>query len=277
MAQLSIQPNDKVTFKIRFEDDHLMVVEKPPHMVTQPGLGHVDDSLLNGLYALHGTKLQKLGKVRDFGLLHRLDRETSGLLLVALKGTAYDELRRQFEEREIRKYYWAVVEGELKKPMGLVNKPILEASGKDSRENKTRAKLARITSAGKPSQTAYRVLSSNSAASVVECRPLTGRLHQVRVHMDAIGASILGDDLYGPASVGNASSRLALHAHRIVFKHPATGHEIDIESPWPSDLKRLLTRLKLPRPDTALQSHPGVRTIKRDKEIDSDSVSDTES
>ena len=133
MAQLSIQPNDKVTFKIRFEDEHVMVVEKPPHMVTQPGLGHVDDSLLNGLYALHGTKLQKLGKVRDFGLLHRLDRETSGLLLVALRGTAYDELRRQFEEREIRKYYWAVVEGELKKPSGLVNKPILEASGKPER------------------------------------------------------------------------------------------------------------------------------------------------
>ncbi len=253
-----------------------MVVEKPPHMVTQPGLGHVDDSLLNGLYALHGTKLQKLGKVRDFGLLHRLDRETSGLLLIALRGTAYDELRRQFEEREIRKYYWAVVEGELKKPMGLVNKPILETSGKDSREGKNRAKLARITSAGKPSQTAYRVLSSNSAASVVECRPLTGRLHQVRVHMDAIGASILGDDLYGPASVGNASNRLALHAHRIVFKHPATGDEIDIESPWPSDLKRLLARLKLPRPDAALQSHPGVRTVKRDKEIDSDGIGDPE-
>jgi 23S rRNA pseudouridine1911/1915/1917 synthase len=276
MPQFSVEPNEAVTFKIRFEDEHLLVVDKPAHMVTQPGLAHTDDSLLNGLFALHGTRLQNLGKDRDFGLLHRLDRETSGLLIVGLTRTTYDHLRQQFEDRKIRKYYWAVVEGELTKPVGLVNKPIIETSGRDSRENKMRAKLARISGAGKPSQTAYRVLSHNLAASVVECRPLTGRLHQVRVHMDAIGASILGDDLYGPARVGNACNRLALHAHRVVFTHPVTGEEIDVQSPWPSDLKSLLRRLKLPRPDAAGQSHPGVRRLKSTEEVDGDGVGDDE-
>src|SRR3954471_23021371 len=111
MAQFTIEPNENITFKVKYEDEDVVVVTKPARVVTSPGLGHERDSLLNGLFAKYGTKLQNLGKIRDFGLLHRLDRDTSGLVILALRGQAYDRLREVFEQREVGKYYWAVVRG----------------------------------------------------------------------------------------------------------------------------------------------------------------------
>lgn len=253
---LAIEPNDRVTFKVRHEDADFLVIDKPAGLVTQPGLGHEHDTLLNGLFAQYGALLQNLGKDRDYGLLHRLDRETSGLLLVGLRPRAYDALREAFAGRTIRKYYWAVTDRAPREASGVIKKPLAEvqAKGRGSRSGKDRftpsVKLARISSSGKPAVTAYRVLSSSDVASLIECRPLTGRLHQVRVHMDSIGCPILGDEFYGPSAVRDAAPRLALHAHRLVFEHPAKPAEtIDVQSPWPRDLRSLLTRLKLPRPD----------------------------
>src|ERR1051325_1807669 len=130
MATFTIEPNERVTFKVRYEDDDLAVVNKPAHTVTLPGLGHEKDSLLNGLFSRYGPKLQNLGKVRDFGLLHRLDRETSGLVIIALRARAYDTLRGVFEQREVGKYYWAVVKGRPKGASGVIRKPILEYEGR---------------------------------------------------------------------------------------------------------------------------------------------------
>ncbi len=242
---LSIPPNPNIVPKLRYQDDDVLVVDKPPRLVTQPGKGHEEDTLLNGLFAQFGDKLQNLGKGRDFGLLHRLDRQTSGLLIVGLRTRAYDALREQFEKRAIKKFYWAIAAHTPKKPSGVIRRPILE----ETDEKKT----GRISSAGKPALTAYRVLDTGTVgsrpAALIECRPVTGRLHQVRIHLDSIGCPILGDDIYGPKSLMSASSRLALHAHRIIFTHPVSGDTVDVRSPWPKDLNPVLRRMGLKRPD----------------------------
>lgn len=243
-APLSVTPNPDVTFRVLWQDDHLLVVEKPPKLVTQPGKGHETDTLLNGLFAKWGQPLQQLGGSRDFGLLHRLDRQTSGVLVVGLGRAAYDGLRTAFENRQVRKFYWAITAKPPKSPTGVINKPLLESEPR-SGETKT----SRIASAGKPAATAYRTLQVSPHAALVEARPLTGRLHQVRVHLDAIGATILGDDLYGPKALMYASPRLALHAHRIAFTHPITDEIIDVRTAWPKDLRGVLKRVGLARPD----------------------------
>jgi 23S rRNA pseudouridine1911/1915/1917 synthase len=259
--QLSIQPNERITYKIRHEDDDLLVVDKAARLVTQPGLGHQNDTLMNGLFAAYGPRLQNLGKARDYGLLHRLDRQTSGLLLIALRPQAYDALRLAFENRRIRKYYWAVTARAPKKESGVIRRPILEAA-----EDK---KLARISSAGKPALTAYRVVQSSTRATLVECRPVTGRLHQIRVHLEAIGCPILGDEFYAPKAVAAAAPRLALHAHRLVFVHPTTGRQVDVQSPWPRDLAPLLRRMNLDKPSMAASAD-------RAHQVGGDAVGDEE-
>lgn len=250
MATLSVIPNDAVTFSIAYEDDDVMVVDKPARLVTQPGKGHEDDTLLNGLFAKHGTKFQNLGAGRDFGLLHRLDRDTSGLLVVALRASAYDALRKAFETREVRKFYWAAVATPPKGDSGVIRRKIdeYEGPGPNAKRGTPSRKLAKISNAGKEAVTAYRVLSSSPFGAVLECRPVTGRLHQVRVHLASIGSPIAGDDLYAGEEVASLASRLALHAHRLCFKHPITGDLIDSKSSWPNDLRNVLKKLKLPKP-----------------------------
>lgn len=248
MPQYSIQPNPDVTFKLRYSDDSVLVVQKPPHVVTAPGLGHEDDSLLNALFATHGQQLQALGRDRDFGLLHRLDKDTSGLVMVALTKNAYDALRAVFEQREVAKYYWAVTKNRPNGDMGVIRKPILEYEGRVKGDNRAK-KLARISAAGKPAVTAWRVLDSSHNATLLECRAVTGRLHQLRVHLDSINCPILGDEFYGPANLRHVSPRLALHAHRITFPHPLTEERVDVKTSWPQDLKGLLKTMKLKRPD----------------------------
>lgn len=257
VPQFSIEPNPKVRFKVRYQDDHVVVIDKPHGLVTQPGKGHEHDSLLNGLFAYEdsawGIRLQKLGAERDYGLLHRLDRETSGLLVAALSAPAYDALRRQFELREIRKFYWAICSKSPKLPSGVIKKPILEvnAPAKADLYASRNVKIARISPAGKPALTAWRVLCGNNFGSLIEARPVTGRLHQVRVHLDAIGCPILGDGFYAPAYTRGIAPRLALHAHRVAFTHPITGQDVDIVSPFPKDLRTVLTKLKLQNPENA--------------------------
>jgi 23S rRNA pseudouridine1911/1915/1917 synthase len=267
--QLSIPPNERITFKVRHEDADVVVVDKPARLVTQPGKGHERDSLLNGLFARYGAQLQNLGRARDFGLLHRLDRQTSGLLIVALRPRAYDALREAFAARRVRKFYWAVTARTPRKGSGVIRKPILEET-----DDK---KLARIAPAGKPAVTAYRVVSRSAVggieAAVVECRPVTGRLHQVRVHLDAIGCTILGDELYGSKAVRSAAPRLALHAHRVAFAHPVGGGPIDVSSPWPLELRKLLRRLGLTPPSDAAPDAPSADGA---HEVGGDGIGDEE-
>ncbi len=241
---LSVTPNPEITFKLHLEDEDFVVVEKPARIVTQPGKGHETDTLLNGLFARYPHQLQNIGADRDFGLLHRLDRQTSGLLIVALRARAYDVLRKQFEDREVKKFYWAICAKAPREVEGIINKPILETTPRQGED-----KAARVSNAGKQAVTAFRVLSSSPTAVLIEARPLTGRLHQVRVHLDAVGATILGDDTYGPKALMYAAPRLALHSHRLCFTHPVTGAPVEVRSAFPKDLRAVLKRFKLPRPD----------------------------
>ncbi|MEZ6244105.1 MAG: RluA family pseudouridine synthase [Phycisphaerales bacterium] len=247
MAAHTITPNERVTFRVHHEDADLLIVEKPARVVTTPGVGHEHDTLLNGLFVEHGTRLQNLGASRDFGMLHRLDRETSGLLVVALSVRAYDALRKTFESRDVRKFYWALTPKAPSDTAGVIRRPIIEVVRRKDRY--TSQKLAKISTAGKPALTAYRVLASGELGAIIEARPVTGRLHQVRVHLKLIGCPILGDEVYAPQAVAGASPRLALHAHRLAFDHPITGAPIDVRTRWPNDLKTTLRRLSLPRPD----------------------------
>lgn len=250
-----IQPNPRVSFRIAHEDEALLVVEKPARVVTLPGVGHEHDTLLNGLFATHGARLAQLGKERSFGLLHRLDRDTSGLVIVALRIDAYEHVYSQFQERSIAKYYWALVHKPPREPRGVIRLAIEEYEEKAGRY--TARKRARVSRSGKPSLTAYRVIESGELATLIEARPVTGRMHQVRVHLDAIGCGILGDEWYGPKSASHAAPRLALHAHRLCLQHPVSGEALDLRTRWPSDLRKTLSRFGLHRPDLARPSDEG--------------------
>lgn len=267
-----IEPNPRVTFRVLHADDHLMIVEKPAGVVTAPGVGHQHDTLLNGLYATHGDRLRQLGVARDHGLVHRLDQGTSGVLAVALSREAYDGLRVQFETRAVRKFYWAVTMKAPRDPEGVIRQPIDEVL---SRKDKyTSERTARPSSSGKPALTAYRVLAESELGALIEARPVTGRLHQIRVHLSMIGAPVLGDPVYGSHRSRGASARLALHAHRLALTHPVTGDELDLRTPFPRDLRGLLKRLGLPRPD--LEPQPGSSAGDRADQLGGDTVGEEE-
>lgn len=240
MSDLSVIPNSEVPYRITLRDDSLLVIEKPTGVVTQPGKKHEHDSLLNGLFAEFGNRLQNMGESRDWGLLHRLDKDTSGLVLVALTHSAFENLIEQFKKRVIKKLYWAIVMGSPRPTQGVIQKPIRESVGQRKR--------AVIDRAGEQAITAYKVLQSGPDASLIEARPKTGRLHQIRVHMESIGHPVLGDSEYSGKTSLPAVPRLCLHAAGLSFLHPLTGHRVNVGSQWPADLQRTLKRFVLDEP-----------------------------
>jgi 23S rRNA pseudouridine1911/1915/1917 synthase len=246
MPSYSIRPNVDVPFEVRHADDDLLVVDKPSGVVTQPGKGHARDSLLNGLFCEYGNALQNLGEERNWGLLHRLDKDTSGLVLVALRNRAYDALREQFEKRQVKKLYWAIVWGMPRPAQAVIQDPIAEITGT--------MKTAVIRRDGQQAITAYKVLCATKEVALIEARPKTGRLHQIRVHMASRGHYILGDDLYGDKVRSPRAPRLSLHAAELSFVHPSTQRRVTVQSPWPDDLAKFVCRVGLPFP--AHQSEP---------------------
>lgn len=242
-----VTANPRVSFRVLHEDPHLLVIEKPARVVTAPGVGHQHDTILNGLYATHGDRLRQLGVARDHGLVHRLDQGTSGVLAVALSRETYDGLRAQFEERTVRKFYWAVTMKAPSEPEGVIRQPIEEVVLRKDRY--TSEKTARPSPNGKPAVTAFRVLQASELGALIEARPVTGRMHQIRVHLNMIGAPVLGDPVYGSHRSRGASARMALHSHRLCLTHPVTGEELDIRTAFPRDLRGLLKRMELSRPD----------------------------
>jgi len=238
MERYTIRPNAGVSFEVVHADKNLLVVSKPAGVVTEPGRKHESDSLLNGLFCDYGKALQHLGEQRDWGLLHRLDKDTSGLVLVALTIPAYEHLLEQFKRRQVRKVYAAIVAGRPDPPQGVIQQPIAEVSGSRKR--------AVIRRDGQQAITAYSLLRSGEGASLVEARPKTGRLHQIRVHMAWLGCPVLGDEMYGGADRSlPRAPRLCLHAGRISFIHPASGHRMELDCPCPADLARCMNRLGL--------------------------------
>lgn len=237
----SVYSNSRVPFDVLHEDAALLVVYKPAGIVTQPGKGHERDSLLNGLFARYGNALQNLGEDRGWGLLHRLDRDTSGLVLVALRTRAYENLLDQFKRRAVKKTYYAIVAGVPRTRQGVIQLPIAEVVGTRKRA------VARRD--GKQAITAYRVLDSQPQASLIEAMPKTGRLHQIRLHLAELGHPVLGDEMYGASRGKGAASpppvRLCLHAAALSFIHPEDGRRMNVTCAVPADFLAQCKRLGL--------------------------------
>jgi 23S rRNA pseudouridine1911/1915/1917 synthase len=224
-------PQD-IPLDVIFEDDTLLVINKPAGMVVHPGNGVPDGTLLNAL--LH--RLPELATVPRAGIVHRLDKDTTGLLVVARTLEAQTDLVRQLQARTVSRRYIAVVAGQVRAD-GVVDAPI-------GRHPVQRTRMA-VVATGKPARTHYFVREHLRGATCVECRLETGRTHQIRVHMASIGHSLLGDDTYAPRQVAEAFSRQALHAWRLGLIHPRTGAEVSWEVPLPADLAGLIESLRI--------------------------------
>lgn len=237
--------NPAVKYDVVYADDDLLVIGKPAGLVTQPGLGHLKDSLLNGLFAQYGRQLHQLGPRRDWGLLHRLDRQTSGLLVVALRAAAYDALREDFEQRRLDKHYLTIVFGVPVPAQGVVQARLKEIH--------TDIKKVIISRSGEEAISAYRVLGSTATAALVAVRLKTGRLHQIRAHMMYLGTPVLGDDIYMPDDLAKKkpphAPRLCLHAWKLGFKHPSENRWREFTCGLPPDLTAMARRLGLQPPE----------------------------
>ena len=209
---------EAIPLDIFFEDDHLIVVNKPRGMMVHPASGCYTGTLVNAL--LHySVQLSQVNSDMRPGIVHRLDKETSGLLLIAKDNITHTKLAKQFQRHTIKKRYVALVEGNIEFDEGIINAPI-------GRHDKHREKKAvKFDDAAKDSETLYRVIKRKNGVTLVALYPKTGRTHQLRVHMSYLGHPILGDDKYGTKS---NFSRLALHAQGIGFQHPQTKKYLDL-------------------------------------------------
>jgi 23S rRNA pseudouridine1911/1915/1917 synthase len=237
---------------IRFEDEHLIVIDKPAGLVVHPAPGNPEGTLVNALLAHCGDSLAGIGGVRRPGIVHRLDKDTSGLLVVAKTELAHRALSRDFAGRRIERAYSAFVWGVPVPSAG-------EISGNIGRSPRNRKKMAVVPEGrGRSAVTRYRVERPYADhAALIECRLLTGRTHQIRVHLAHGGHPLIGDPVYGtragraltrlaPAGAAiSAFPRQALHARLLGFSHPATGDKLRFDSPLPADLAELKRNLEL--------------------------------
>ena len=222
----------RMPLKIVHEDAELIVIDKPAGLVVHPGAGQPDRTLMNALLA-HAPKL---GAVPRAGIVHRLDKDTSGLLVVAKTVEAQADLARQLAARTMRRLYLAVAQGD-PPASGTIDAPL----GRDVR---SRVRMA-VTQRGKPARTAFRVLERFGEAALVECRLETGRTHQIRVHLQHIRHPLVGDTVYRRGTRhGIAFPRQALHAAELTLVHPRTGASMTWRSALPRDMKRLLQQLR---------------------------------
>jgi 23S rRNA pseudouridine1911/1915/1917 synthase len=222
----------RMPLKIVFEDDALIVIDKPVGLVVHPGAGQPDRTLMNGLLA-HAPALAGVPRA---GIVHRLDKDTSGLLVVAKTVSAQASLVEQLASRTVRRTYLALVQGD-PPASGVIDAPV----GRDPR---ARTRMA-VTHRGKESRTTYRVVERFGAAALVECRLDTGRTHQIRVHFQHIRHPLIGDTVYRRGTRhGMAFPRQALHAAELSLVHPSSRETMTWRSPLPRDMKRLLDELR---------------------------------
>ncbi len=230
---LEVQP-EAIALNIVYEDDCLIVIDKPAGMVVHPAPGHSGGTLVNAL--LHHCKdLAGIGGVERPGIVHRLDKDTSGLIAAAKTEACMQSLARQFKEREIHKVYLAFAKGAFASKGGVIDAPI-------GRHKIHRKKMSTRTPAGREAETRYEVIRQLDGFAYVRLFPKTGRTHQLRVHLASVGHPILGDGLYG-GTLGPGLpqiARQALHAHRLELTHPGTGNLLQLESPLPADMRALL-------------------------------------
>ena len=221
-----------IPITVLYEDEHLLVVDKPAGMAVHPGVGHPDSTLLNAILGLDPGIGNVGGQMRP-GLVHRLDMDTSGLMLVAKTDKSHEQLSSQFKDRSVKKGYLALVDGHPEPADAIIDAPV----GRDPHDRKKMA----IVDDGRPATTLYRTLQTHRGCSYIDVRPKTGRTHQIRVHFASVGHPIVGDVTYG-----RGDPRLVrhfLHAAYLEFEHPATGKRQEIESPLPAELQAFLAEL----------------------------------
>jgi 23S rRNA pseudouridine1911/1915/1917 synthase len=241
---------EPIPLSILYEDGHVIVVDKPPGIVVHPGAGHLTGTLVNALL-FHCPDLQGLGDPLRPGIVHRLDKDTSGCLVVAKSELAYEDLRQQFSRRKVVKAYLALVYGRMKAPAGLIDLPI-------GRHPRHRTRMSTKSHRARASETHWKVREEVAGMTFLEIDLKTGRTHQVRVHCAAMGHPVVGDARYGrkrkwkgilaKETLGTLAGvgRQLLHAWRLTFAHPETGKLMHFESPLPEDMASVLDALRHP-------------------------------
>jgi 23S rRNA pseudouridine1911/1915/1917 synthase len=230
----------EIPLEILFEDEHLLAVNKAAGMVVHPGAGTGEDTLVHALLAHCKGQLSGIGGVERPGIVHRLDRETSGVILVAKNDVAHRALTAAFARRDVVKEYLALVAGVPKQGSGRIEKQI-------ARHPTQRHRMKAVASGGRAARTDWAVLEAWAPhAALVRCRIYTGRTHQIRVHLSSIGHALLGDPVYGfrEKSVPVAVPRVMLHAEHLVIVHPVTGAALDLRAPLPADYLEVQARLR---------------------------------
>lgn len=234
-----VEPED-VAFGVAYEDDDVLVVDKPAGLVVHPGAGTSGGTLANGLLGRFDSATE-LGPDRRWGIVHRLDRDTSGLLMVAKSPGAFDTLQEALRNRDVKRRYVALASGIFDSATGTIEAPI----GRDP-SNRTRMT---VIPNGRPARTHYRRLATweDEDTTLLSVELETGRTHQIRVHLQAIDRPIIGDAAYGPrGEVAGDPGRTWLHAAELVFDHPSGSGEVTVASPLPDDLASSLERLGPP-------------------------------
>jgi 23S rRNA pseudouridine1911/1915/1917 synthase len=228
---------EPIPLVIVYEDNDLLVVDKPAGMVVHPAAGHAGGTLVNAVLH-HCPDLAGVGGVQRPGIVHRLDKETSGLILVAKNDRAHAYLQAQFKARQVEKTYLALVSGHLHPPRGRIEAPI----GRDPRHRRRMAVVS--PGQGRAAITDYEVRDYYANTTLVAVYPRTGRTHQIRVHLAALGHPVVGDRVYGPARDPWRLGRHFLHAHRLRLRRPGDGAWLDLVSPLPAELEAVLARLE---------------------------------
>lgn len=233
-AEIELEP-ECIPLTLIYEDEHMVVIDKPSGMVIHPGAGRETNTLANALIARF-PELKGLGPEDKPGIVHRLDRETSGVILTARTPMAYRELLRQFKAREVEKLYIGLVWGKMPQEEGKITWSI-------GRHTKHGERMSVKTKKPRVAETHYRVKKILQEFTLCEILPITGRTHQIRVHMAASGHPVVADRRYGRTKISSGCPRLFLHAHRLTVTHPSSGEKVSFESPLPPDLTQFLKKI----------------------------------
>ncbi|MGQ4807339.1 Ribosomal large subunit pseudouridine synthase D [Candidatus Entotheonellaceae bacterium PAL068K] len=245
---------EAIPLGILYEDEALVVVNKPPGIVVHPAPGHYHGTLVNALLS-HCRNLSGVGGEVRPGIVHRLDKDTSGVLLVAKHDRSHQHLAAQLKARQLQRRYVALVRGRLPTPQGTIDAPI-------GRHPRQRHKMAVVRRTGRTARTHYQVVAVWGPVSLLRLRLETGRTHQIRVHLTHLGYPVVGDTVYGATSwhrpagpelerALRAFSRQALHAERVRFQHPDTGTWLTCSAPVPEDMESLIAQLRCAYGETA--------------------------
>jgi 23S rRNA pseudouridine1911/1915/1917 synthase len=233
IEKVDAQP-EQIMLDVIFEDDDLLVLNKPAGIVMHPGAGHQQHTLVNALLA-HCHNLSGIGGKERPGIVHRLDKETSGALVVAKNDATHRDLSSQFAARAMTKIYLALVAGIVRKKTGVIDKAI-------ARHPVHRQRMSIARRQGRSAKTEYRVIGSGGEMSLVECTLHSGRTHQIRVHLHHLGHPVLGDKLYGGKRAGDYPRQM-LHAWKLGFRHPRSGEEMSFEAPMPPDFTEAMAKI----------------------------------